>query len=85
MAGEITLELKGQLMPPEGHGSMKGAYTFMELAQPYQGRRYGVMSAETQGRQDVAQRLGRDFRRGDEITIRRFELRLQDLRVLEVA
>ena len=51
MAGEITLELKGQLMPPEGHGSMKGAYTFIELDQPYQGRRYGGINPETQSPQ----------------------------------
>jgi hypothetical protein len=81
---EVIRNLNGKLMPPANRGGMKGAYNLIELDEPYEGIRYGVMDTETRGRDKVRQRLGRLFETGDAITICRFKIGAEALLVLEV-
>ncbi len=77
--------LKGKLRAPIAFGGMKGAQLFIELDEPYEGRQYAVMSDETKGRAKLRERLGRLYQEDDEITVCRFQLGSEVIRVLEVA
>jgi hypothetical protein len=81
----IEANVPGRFMSPSNTPFSKGRMDLIELDQPFDGRRYGVLQTETQGGHAVRERLGRVQKAGDQVTIKRFELGSEALLVHEIA